>query len=954
MRWVAHIYVFFGLCLCTCLSANPAAWQGLYGSDGGKAAEDSTAIAMARGWKLKAEKLCIAGSYDSSAYYYARASALFEESSHWYLNIISGNGYHLSRFLHRKDAEHAFEGLQKNLHLATEKLGRESDAVAYTYHVKGIISAAISAYDDAIEAYTLAIELLTSRYGRHHLKLASVYNDFGLLYKSQGEYELALDYFHQAIYIYLNVPNDKQVLLANAYGNAGLAEKGRNNYGEAREYYHKALEIFKVQLGERHEKVIHSYHNLGNLYITDKDYDQAIPYLEKTRELLMEKYGAQSTKLIKIYSSLGNLYNLGLKDYDKAFRNYRRAADIVRDKQPRNRERLGYIYRKTGHIFGKQEKYDKALEYYQQSIIALAPGFDDPDITVNPEPERMIRLRSAQLTLKAKALCFEKIYQDRTNDLKDLELSFATRKISIELIDMILMNYQQESSKLDYINKKKRNYEKIIGIALELFKRTGKPIYHELAFGFAEKSKANVLLSIIQESEARNFSGIPESLLETGKQLAEQRARFENEMALAIAGKENKDSLLASHIQDSLFRIKRSYEQWMEHIETRHPEYYELKHNKKTVGIEALRSLLPDRQTVMVNYFKGVDSLYIFLLSQHDFRVVAFPSPDSLDHHIKQLVRSIKRHSSKGYRQSAQVLYNHLIEPATSFLDPYEKWIILPDGLLNHVPFEALIRHKPHPQSKDFNKLDYLILHHDISYHYSATLWYKSHQSVRPAPPFQNFIAFAPGFETGSGDPPVLLTARGNRDELTPLPHTATEVSSIGRVMKEHGIEHHIVIGEEATKQQFKSLAGQYKYVHLATHGWADREMPKLSKLAFAAPGKQAPAADFLYANETYNLSLKADLVVLSSCKSGLGKLISGEGMLSLSRGFLYAGANNILYSLWEVNDRFTADMMVIFYRHVMNGNSYAKALRKAKLEMIRDPQTAFPHKWSGFILLGK
>lgn len=109
-----------------------------------------------------------------------------------------------------------------------------------------------------------------------------------------------------------------------------------------------------------------------------------------------------------------------------------------------------------------------------------------------------------------------------------------------------------------------------------------------------------------------------------------------------------------------------------------------------------------------------------------------------------------------------------------------------------------------------------------------------------------------------------------------------------------------------------------------------------------------------LYADETYNLDLNADLVVLSSCESGLGKLAEGEGFLALTRGFLYSGARNILFSLWKINDRETCDLMVDFYKYYLNGDDFSKALRKAKLNMLKNPKTAKPGLWGGFILVGK
>ena len=108
-----------------------------------------------------------------------------------------------------------------------------------------------------------------------------------------------------------------------------------------------------------------------------------------------------------------------------------------------------------------------------------------------------------------------------------------------------------------------------------------------------------------------------------------------------------------------------------------------------------------------------------------------------------------------------------------------------------------------------------------------------------------------------------------------------------------------------------------------------------------------------LFANETFDLDLNADLVVLSCCESGIGKFVKGEGMMAMTRGFFYSGARNVLFSLWKVYDRQTSDLMLNFYQNVLRGKTYSSALRRSKLRMIADRLTAFPSKWSGFILVG-
>ncbi len=161
---------------------------------------------------------------------------------------------------------------------------------------------------------------------------------------------------------------------------------------------------------------------------------------------------------------------------------------------------------------------------------------------------------------------------------------------------------------------------------------------------------------------------------------------------------------------------------------------------------------------------------------------------------------------------------------------------------------------------------------------------------------------------------------------------------------------------KEANEENFINKVEDFNYIHIATHSFVNDKYPKLSGIAFSQPDTtQKDKEDgTLYAGETYNLNLSnTDLVVLSSCKSGLGKLIKGEGFLSLSRGFLYSGAN-IIFSLWNVQDEQTKDLMIQFYKKVLKKQEYAKALREAKLKLIKNPKTASPKYWAAWVLVGK
>ena len=160
---------------------------------------------------------------------------------------------------------------------------------------------------------------------------------------------------------------------------------------------------------------------------------------------------------------------------------------------------------------------------------------------------------------------------------------------------------------------------------------------------------------------------------------------------------------------------------------------------------------------------------------------------------------------------------------------------------------------------------------------------------------------------------------------------------------------------EVASEASLKSnLEKPYQFVHIAGHSFADIDNPKFSGIACFEGHDESKEDGTLYTGEIYNISSKADLVTLSSCESGFGKLEGSEGMLGLNRAFIYAGTPNVVFSLWKVYDKVSAELMVDFYGNILEGKSYSESLRTAKLNLLNNETTAAPHFWSPYLLIGK
>jgi CHAT domain-containing protein len=396
-----------------------------------------------------------------------------------------------------------------------------------------------------------------------------------------------------------------------------------------------------------------------------------------------------------------------------------------------------------------------------------------------------------------------------------------------------------------------------------------------------------------------------------------------------------------------------------------------LKYKNHTATISEIQSAI-DQRTGIIEYCVSQHSLTIFVITKSSFDVRTIPTPTNFNHLTSTFYKSIKTVEEMDYVRTGSDLYDLLFRPLEKQLAGKERLVIIPEGVLYYIPFEALIAGTPRQINKavDFTKLEYLVKSHEISYSYSSSFYLNRLQQKDTATTKElSFVGFAPVFRDTDSNGIFLsrnalalekntsalrsITVDGKR--FSELKYSEREVSLVADDFQKKGMPGTSFLYDNASEENFKLNVGKYSCIHIATHGYINEEHPQLSMLFFSQPQNSSATEDgVLYASEMYNLSLKADLLVLSSCQSGLGKYVKGEGVIAMTRGFFYSGVHNIIFSLWKVYDKQTNELMIDFYNHVLEGETFSSALRKSKLQMIADQSTAFPSKWSGFILVGK
>ena len=273
--------------------------------------------------------------------------------------------------------------------------------------------------------------------------------------------------------------------------------------------------------------------------------------------------------------------------------------------------------------------------------------------------------------------------------------------------------------------------------------------------------------------------------------------------------------------------------------------------------------------------------------------------------------------------------------------------IVVPDGDLGYIPFESFLTQES--DQKGFGAQAYLLRDYQISYAYSATLLFDGFKHDRN-PKHKGAISFAPSYQNKITDSLKLVALGKSRDQITNLVWNQGEAKAVTNFLSGNPFT-----GNIATETAFKEQAGDYSVIHLAMHALVDDRNPMYSKLIFSQEGDSLNDG-FLNTYELYNMNLNAELAVLSACNTGSGKLVRGEGIMSLARGFAYAGCPSVVMSHWQVDDEATAQLMEYFYEGLSEGLSKSTALRQAQLKFLEtaEPRQAHPFYWSSFVMIGE
>ncbi len=802
------------------------------------------------------------------------------------------------------DLEKALEYVDKALSISIAANGKNNPETANYYATKGAVYADKDEYDLALEYFNKALSINKAIYGAKHKSIADMLIRKGIVYNKKNDSNKALIAFKDAYDIQLSVFGENHPDLAGSCNNIGYILEQQGKKESALKFYEKAIEIKKAYFGEDHPELASYYNNIGNNYEKRQDYDNALIYLLKAGEILEKKYGNKNTSLVNIYANIGSIYV-------------------------------------------KKSDFQNALMYYQKSIAANVRDFNPAanDYYLNPVLKNYTNVNKLLISLDGKASAFVRLYQKDSlyNYLKVAHENYV-------LCDSIIVEARKtlikKEDKINLGNNARNIYEQAVVTAIGLSDAStdnnAKKKYLEQAFIFAEKNKAAVLSDALTASEAKFFSGIPDSIQQKEKFLKNAIAAVEKSIAISV---DNDD---INRLNQKLFDLNTELRAFNRQIEHDFPKYYQSKYSSKTVRLQDIQGNLDD-ESVVRSYFIGADNIFIFTIAKNDMFVSFAEKPENLYEKIVEFnthITSGYASSFSKYLQIANELYTLLFPNKIS--DKIKNISIIPDGMLYLIPYEALITEQYSGDIKDFKSYPFLIKRFNISYDFSAGLSDKLANTNKPAVYTADWLGVAPVF----GDGENMLVAGHS---VTPLPGSEKEINAIDTIFKQQNLSTLQILRTEANEHTIKQTdLEKYKYIHIATHGIVNMEEPKLSGLIFNPSDKTEDGV--LYSGEIYNLELNADLVVLSACETGMGKVSKSEGVIGLSRALLYAGAKSIIVSLWKVSDESTANLMIDFYANLIEKKEHkSKALHLAKKNMIeKGGNFAHPFFWSPFVLIGK
>lgn len=806
------------------------------------------------------------------------------------------------------DAMKSFQeklSVMKGLNEKTEQVGVLSN-IGAIYDWQGNVQR-------SMESYAEALKILGSLDDKP--KKALLTGNMGAAFEKLSDYPKALDFYHQALTMFQELQDKGDT--AWMLGNIGAIASKLGNTSEALDDFGKALAIMQEIGNRKYEGWILG--TMGAIYKRSGDKAKSYEFLGRALEIAREI----GDKRIVV----DHLANIGSNYQEDG--QFEKAADYLGQALD-NAEKLGNkVSISEAHlmlgILGRAQKdYDRAIGEYRKAL-EIGTEIGVPRLIWNSE--------------WGLANAYEKKGQ--------LEEALGHYKTAVDAVDRIRGKLVTQEQKVGFLGETIDIYEGMIRVLFKLRESGSARDCVAEAYHLAERAKSRAFLELLAETKVDLASGMSQELGSAEKGLEVQLTGLQQKLQDPELKLPDREALY-----EQIRGVESRYQEFIRELRTKCPEYAAAVYPEPLALSEVQRRVL-DRNTYLVEFFLGADDVFQWVVSRDKVLWArSLPRGHEVFRKIQDYQSQVANRKTNLDIRSAKEIYDVLMKEALRQVPVSARLIIVPDGPLLRLPFEALVR----DMKKGVPK--YLLEYYTLSYAPSASVLaeLRTRKGPEPVRPVDLLALGNPVFDGGKPQAAPQLAYLRAGAALQPLPYAEEEVSSIGQLYRSNNKETELFVGDTAQEGILKSESRRpFKILHFATHGFVDDRVPALSGLLLT-PGAALDGDDgFLRLNEIFHLKMNADLVVLSACETALGKEVRGEGMVGLTRAFFYAGARSVIASLWMVSDRSTALLMEAFYAHYLQGEDIATALRRAKLGLLKakDPRFRHPFFWAPFVVIG-
>jgi CHAT domain-containing protein len=877
----------------------------------------------------------------------------------------------------RRDYDHAALYLDSARAMAAH-ITTDSREGADAFYASGVLYDLVNQPERAIQFHREALFIRRRVLGGNHVQVAECYNGLGEVYRyTLRDYASAEQNFQHAVEILTQSATIDFKQLYRSYYNLATSNRLKNDFEKASGYAFKAIDALERMRPVDTPALIRCYGMLANIYNNQGAFDKAIVYYRKAiglrrangtlytaetandyrnlsiaytdsrrtpsalncidsaRHILMTRNAYDSGEVANILMIRGKALHAAGR-YDQALLQFHQALSTLEHYTDANPLDITNVCGHISQTLEEKGKYKDALVYLQRGIaVAAGEEISDSEDMRNPSFARLRDIPQCYRELSQKGELLMKLAAEHGQPFTYWRLALECFKLSDKLMDLHWESQDRETSRLRFVSINYSIYENALACTYHLYGRTGDARYIGEAFALIDKSKGRILRARLEEVGRQLQQQIPDSIMQQERTIRHTIATLQKRLSRPQDLSDSLDRVTNT----ALVAEEEKLRLWQERVSAKFPGAVVIDQPAARFELNLLKSKLGNT-AVFAEYFTGKTFIYVVVVFDGKEHLLRMPI-GSTEEDIRTLgellaagVRQKLLHDDyRVYTRLAGQLGEMLVAPVfracnlktNAALPPV---FIVPDGILNLLPFQALLLTVPSGEgSVDYRQLDYVVRHTSVSYSYDAASFF--------APPAErshrgNLLAY--GWSDGTEQP--LPEAGG-------LPGAHHELEAIADIM-----DGTFVAGKAAGKRSFLEQAPDYAMLHLAMHGKADAQDIYNCYLQFQD--------EKLYAHELYSLRLKADLTVLSACETGYGKSFQAEGVYSVARGFFQAGARNVVMSLWRIDDGTTASLMQKFYSG-LGQETIGAALALAQREYLQeaDQYTAHPAYWAGMVSWG-